>query len=39
MQGVPVDEAGTTLTTEFKARYPGWQISSVAGFVKTVYAQ
>jgi glyoxylase-like metal-dependent hydrolase (beta-lactamase superfamily II) len=39
MQGVAVDEAGTTLTTEFKARYPGWQISSVAGFVKTVYAQ
>ena len=38
-QGVSADEAGKQLTTEFKAEYPDWPINSVAGFVKSVYAE
>lgn len=38
-QGVTVDAAGTTLTDEFKAKYPSWQIDNVSGFVKSIYAE
>ncbi|HLK64886.1 MAG TPA: MBL fold metallo-hydrolase [Bryobacteraceae bacterium] len=38
-QGVSADDAGKQLTTEFKAKYAGWPINSVAGFVKSVYAE
>jgi len=38
-QGVDVDAAGKTLTSEFKAKYPDWPITSVAGFVKSIYAE
>jgi glyoxylase-like metal-dependent hydrolase (beta-lactamase superfamily II) len=38
-QGVGVADAGDRLTTEFKSRYPEWQIVSVAGFVQSIYAE
>jgi glyoxylase-like metal-dependent hydrolase (beta-lactamase superfamily II) len=38
-RGIPVDEAGTSLTAEFKSRYPDWPITSLASFVKSVYAE
>ena len=38
-QGVDADEAGKRLTVEFKAKYSDWPINSVAGFVKSVYAE
>ena len=38
-QGVDVEEAGRTLTTEFKAKYPDWPINTVANFVKSIYAE
>jgi glyoxylase-like metal-dependent hydrolase (beta-lactamase superfamily II) len=38
-QGVDADEAGKRLTVEFKAKYSDWPISSVSGFVKSVYAE
>jgi glyoxylase-like metal-dependent hydrolase (beta-lactamase superfamily II) len=37
--GVPAGEAGDRLTAEFKQRYSDWPINSVAGFVKSVYAE
>jgi glyoxylase-like metal-dependent hydrolase (beta-lactamase superfamily II) len=38
-QGVSADEAGKQLTTEFKAKYADWPINSLAGFVRSVYAE
>jgi glyoxylase-like metal-dependent hydrolase (beta-lactamase superfamily II) len=38
-QGVDADEAGKRLTVEFKAKYSDWPITSVAGFVKSVYTE
>ena len=37
--GVAEAEAGGRLTAEFKQRYSGWPISTVSGFVKSVYAE
>jgi glyoxylase-like metal-dependent hydrolase (beta-lactamase superfamily II) len=38
-QGVDVADAGDRLTSDFKARYPDWQIVSVSGFVQSIYAE
>ncbi|HTS31795.1 MAG TPA: MBL fold metallo-hydrolase [Bryobacteraceae bacterium] len=38
-QGVSADDAGKQLTAEFKSRYSDWPINSVAGFVRSVYAE
>ena len=38
-QGVDADEAGRTLTAEFKTKYPDWPITTVANFVKSIYAE
>lgn len=38
-RGVSADDAGKQLTAEFKAKYADWPITSVAGFVKSVYAE
>jgi glyoxylase-like metal-dependent hydrolase (beta-lactamase superfamily II) len=38
-QGVDADEAGKRLTVDFKTKYSDWPINSVAGFVKSVYAE
>ncbi len=38
-QGVGAEEAGRTLTAEFKARYPDWPIRDVTNFVKSIYAE
>lgn len=38
-QGVSADDAGKQLTAEFKAKYADWPINSVAGFVRSVYAE
>lgn len=38
-RGVSVDDAGRQLTAEFKVKYPDWGITSVAGFVRSVYAE
>ena len=38
-QGIEVAAAGTALTDEFKKKYPDWPITSVSGFVKSVYAE
>jgi glyoxylase-like metal-dependent hydrolase (beta-lactamase superfamily II) len=38
-QGVNADEAGKLLTTEFKQKYADWHISSLANFVKSIYAE
>ena len=38
-KGVAVDEAGRSLTGEFKTKYPDWAIKDVSGFVKSIYAE
>jgi len=38
-KGVAVDEAGRSLTDEFKKKYPDWPIKDVSGFVKSIYAE
>jgi glyoxylase-like metal-dependent hydrolase (beta-lactamase superfamily II) len=38
-RGISVDETGETLSEEFRAKYPDWHIKSVAGFVKSIYAE
>jgi glyoxylase-like metal-dependent hydrolase (beta-lactamase superfamily II) len=38
-QGVSADDAGKQLTAEFKQRYADWPINSVAGFVRSIYAE
>ena len=38
-QGVDADQAGRSLTAEFKTKYPDWPIASVANFVKSIYAE
>jgi glyoxylase-like metal-dependent hydrolase (beta-lactamase superfamily II) len=37
--GVSAADAGDRLTEEFKQRYSDWPINSVAGFVRSVYAE
>jgi glyoxylase-like metal-dependent hydrolase (beta-lactamase superfamily II) len=37
--GVNADNAGKQLTSEFQSKYPDWHISSVANFVKSIYAE
>jgi hypothetical protein len=38
-QGVNADDAGSQLTTEFKQKYADWPITSLANFVKSIYAE
>ena len=38
-RGIPVEEAGQTLSGEFQAKYPDWHIKSVSSFVKSIYAE
>lgn len=38
-KGVAVDDAGTQLGAEFKAKYPDWPSMNVAGFVRSIYAE
>jgi len=38
-KGVSVEDAGTQLGTEFKAKYPDWPGMNVAGFVRSIYAE
>ena len=38
-KGVSADDAGRQLTTEFKAKYSGWPINNLTGFVRSVYAE
>ncbi|HKE23850.1 MAG TPA: MBL fold metallo-hydrolase [Bryobacteraceae bacterium] len=38
-QGVSAEDAGKQLTAEFKTKYADWPINSVAGFVRSVYAE
>lgn len=38
-RGISADDAGKQLTAEFKEKYADWPITSVAGFVKSVYAE
>jgi glyoxylase-like metal-dependent hydrolase (beta-lactamase superfamily II) len=38
-QGVNADEAGKSLTIEFKQKYADWPINSLANFVKSIYAE
>ena len=37
-QGVDAEQAGQSLTAEFKTKYPDWPINNVANFVKSIYA-
>jgi len=37
--GVSAEDAGQRLTSEFKSQYSSWGIGSVAGFVKSIYAE
>jgi hypothetical protein len=38
-EGVGVEKAGELLTAELKTRYPDWPITTVAYFVKSIYAE
>jgi glyoxylase-like metal-dependent hydrolase (beta-lactamase superfamily II) len=38
-QGVDAAKAGELLTTEFKTKYADWPITTVANFVKSIYAE
>ncbi len=38
-QGLGADEAGRSLTAEFKTKYPDWPITDVTRFVKSIYAE
>jgi glyoxylase-like metal-dependent hydrolase (beta-lactamase superfamily II) len=38
-QGVDVEEAGRSLTGEFKTKYSDWPIATVTNFVKSIYAE
>jgi glyoxylase-like metal-dependent hydrolase (beta-lactamase superfamily II) len=38
-QGVDVAKAGELLTAEFKTKYADWPITTVANFVKSIYAE
>ena len=38
-QGLGAEEAGRSLTTEFKTKYADWPITTVANFVKSIYAE
>jgi glyoxylase-like metal-dependent hydrolase (beta-lactamase superfamily II) len=38
-QGVDAEKAGGLLTAEFKTKYPDWPITTVANFVKSIYAE
>ena len=38
-EGVAVEDAGRSLTAEFKSKYPDWPITDVTNFVKSIYAE
>ena len=38
-QGVDAEQAGRLLTAEFKTKYSDWPITTVANFVKSIYAE
>jgi glyoxylase-like metal-dependent hydrolase (beta-lactamase superfamily II) len=38
-EGVAVEDAGRSLTAEFKTKYPDWPITDVTNFVKSIYAE
>ena len=38
-QGVDAEQAGGLLTAEFKTKYADWPITTVANFVKSIYAE
>ena len=38
-QGVDAEKAGELLTAECKTKYPDWPITTVANFVKSIYAE
>ena len=38
-QGVDAERAGQLLTAEFKTKYADWPITTVANFVKSIYAE
>ena len=38
-QGIDAEKAGGLLTAEFKTKYPDWPITTVANFVKSIYAE
>jgi glyoxylase-like metal-dependent hydrolase (beta-lactamase superfamily II) len=38
-KGISASEAGQQLTTEFQQKYGDWPISSVSGFVNSIYAE
>ena len=38
-RGIDADEAGRSLTAEFKTKYPDWPINNVTNFVKSIYAE
>jgi glyoxylase-like metal-dependent hydrolase (beta-lactamase superfamily II) len=37
--GMPVEEAGKRLESEFRTKYPAWPAMNVSGFVRSVYAE
>ena len=38
-RGVPVEEAGKRLESDFKTKYPTWPSMNVAGFVRSIYGE
>jgi hypothetical protein len=38
-QGVDADQAGRSLTAEFKTKYADWPNTNVTNFVKSIYAE
>ena len=38
-EGVDADQAGRSLTAEFKTKYPDWPNTNVTNFVKSIYAE
>jgi glyoxylase-like metal-dependent hydrolase (beta-lactamase superfamily II) len=38
-KGVPVEDAGKQLGSEFKTKYPDWPNMNVAGFIRSIYAE
>ena len=38
-QGIDADQAGRSLTAEFKTKYPDWPITNVTNFVKRFYGE
>jgi glyoxylase-like metal-dependent hydrolase (beta-lactamase superfamily II) len=38
-RGISADEAGKTLTAQFKSKYPDWRINNLTNFVQKIYAE